>query len=413
MGTDMTTASFAQTAHGIAQATALGVAIAHPDHAAVIFSVARVEDFDPPFRQAAEAIHRLRLNQKHIDQLAVCDEMTRSGTISQVGGTAFVFDLMNYSFGGPPSADYATEVIANCARRRRLWKTGTQLAAASERDESDPLRLAQAAGAEIQGVVDSIDADGDVLTPTLREFLSTEDAPYDWVIPGLLERGDRLMLTGLEGLGKSALLRMLAMTAASGIHPFTGAAMPPQRVLYVDCENGVPKLRRELRGLAAQGKRLGCDPAGNMWVEARPEGLDLARVEDETWLVRHVASLQPQLLITGPVYRLHAGNPNDEESARQVARVLDRCRAAANCALVLEAHAGHGKFGMVRDVRPIGSSLWLRWPEYGYGIRPAEGFTSEHRRVEFTSWRGDREAREWPDELESGGSWPWRVAVPL
>ena len=40
---------------------------------------------------------------------------------------------------------------------------------------------------------------------TLREILATEDEPEDWVIPGLFERGDRLILTGYEGLGLSLI----------------------------------------------------------------------------------------------------------------------------------------------------------------------------------------------------------------
>lgn len=397
-------------AHELAQATAIAVAISHPDHAGIIFSTARVEDFDPPFRQIAEAIHKMRLSKTPIDTLTVVDELTRRGTIGRVGGSAAVYELMQYGYGGTPAADHAVQIIANHNHRRSLWKTGGQLMQAAEMDETDPLRLAKSAIREAQGVVDRIDASGDdVLTPSLREFLDTEDAPYDWVLPGLLERGDRLVLTGTEGAGKSELMRQLAICAAAGVHPFTGARQPVRRVLLVDCENGVPKLRRAMRGLAAAARRYGADPAESLWVEARPQGLDLETSEDEAWLVRHVSTLQPDLLLTGPIYRLHAGNPNDEEPARNVARVLDRCREAANCALAVEAHAGHGMAGATRAVRPTGSSLWLRWPEFGYGIRPTENHTKEYREVDFVPWRGDREARDWPSTLAGGGVWPWHA----
>jgi hypothetical protein len=147
-----------------------------------------------------------------------------------------------------------------------------------------------------------------------------------------------------------------------------------------------------------------------MFLEAIPEGLDLMKPEDEQWLVRVVSAIQPDLLITGPIYRLHAANPNDEETARKVAKVLDRCRAAANCALVTEAHAGHGggQEG-VRPVRPVGSSLWLRWPEFGYGLRATQNYNPEDRLVDFVPWRGDREERAWPKQLATGGAWPWRA----
>jgi hypothetical protein len=40
--------------------------------------------------------------------------------------------------------------------------------------------------------------------PDLHEFLAHVDPPTSWVIPGLLERGDRLIWTGTEGLGKAS-----------------------------------------------------------------------------------------------------------------------------------------------------------------------------------------------------------------
>jgi hypothetical protein len=41
------------------------------------------------------------------------------------------------------------------------------------------------------------------LDPDLWQFLATVDDEYDWVVPGLLERGDRLMLTGTKGSARA------------------------------------------------------------------------------------------------------------------------------------------------------------------------------------------------------------------
>ena len=65
------------------------------------------------------------------------------------------------------------------------------------------------------------------LAPDLYEFISIVDPPSDWVIPALLERGDRLIWTGFEGLGKSVITRQLAVCAAAGVHPFTGEPITP------------------------------------------------------------------------------------------------------------------------------------------------------------------------------------------
>ena len=389
----------------------LATVMQNPSHAATVFARVPVHEFTGPALLVAEAIHSLRTGRKPIDPSTVIGEMTRRSTLSRVGGMAALLQLSQEYVPGP-ALEYHLDAIADEARLRKLAKIGATITQHTSASDADSLAIAQAAAEQVQAVIDNAEADRDVATETLAEFLAGEDDPADWVIPGLLERGDRFILTGSEGLGKSVLFRQIAVGAAAGVHPFTQRKMTPSRVLYVDVENSRMKLRRDLRSLRQAAKQSGGDPDENLLLECRPEGLDLTRPEDEAWLLARVTSLQPAILITGPLYRLHAKNPNDEEPARQVARVLDRCRAAANCALVLEAHAGHqvGHDGK-RSVRPTGTSLWLRWPEFGYGIRMSEDFNPDTRLVDFVAWRGDRDNRDWPTRLRRGGSWPWQVAT--
>lgn len=246
------------------------------------------------------------------------------------------------------------------------------------------------------------------LAPDLWQFLATEDDEYDWVVPGLLERGDRLMLTGHEGLGKSMLTRQLAVTMAAGIHPFRWAlTYEPKRVLYIDCENSERQSRRKFRPLAGASVRSQHRvPDGGMRLIHKPNGLDLTTKADSDWLLERVTAHQPDVLFIGPFYRLHDANMNDELPARRVVTVLDRARNSVGCALVIEAHAGHGNQIRERDVRPTGSSLLLRWPEFGYGIAPAE---KDPKHVRVLPWRGPRDEREWPKQLMWGDpdGWPW------
>lgn len=251
---------------------------------------------------------------------------------------------------------------------------------------------------EVEEVVD--------LAPDLDEFLDVEDV-YRWLVPGLLEYGDRLMISGWEGRGKSQELQQWAVCVAAGLDPFDFHAIIPRRVLYVDLENSPRHVRRKLRplrDLAAHMKRSVAP--GMMRLLMRPAGIDLTEYEDATWLYERVIAHKPELLIMGPLYRLHAKNPNDELAARKTVQAIDDARTAIDCAVILEAHAGHGEWGNERGIRPVGSSLWLRWPEFGYGLVPnANGEPDEF--VDFRKWRGPRDEREWPDELRRGGSWPW------
>lgn len=388
----------------------LGIILHRPDLAARTFAKVPIENFTGPQRDLAEAIQGLRVARLPVDPTTVMDEMRRRSTISRTGADFPHRIYDNYT--NPDPLDYHLDRLADVVRLRQLAALGNRLLGLADAPDADSAQVAYETAERVQKIIDGIEADQDVTTETLAEFLAHPEEERHWTIPGLLERGDRFMLTGAEGLGKSVLFRQLAVGAAAGVHPFTHERIPAQRVLYVDVENGQTKLRRALRTLSIAAKQSGGDPGDNLFIECRPSGLDLTKPEDELWLVSRVVALQPSILVIGPVYRLHAANPNDEEPARKVTVALDRCRAVANCSVVIEAHAGHAVDGAgKRNVRPTGTSLWLRWPEFGYGLRPSDEFTPENRLVEFVPWRGDRDERDWPKRLRSGGDWPWRIAT--
>lgn len=250
------------------------------------------------------------------------------------------------------------------------------------------------------------------LAPDLWEFIAGDDATEEWVVEGLLERGDRLVWTGFEGLGKSMWIRQLAVTTAAGIDPLRLTDTEPRKVLVIDCENSLRQSRKKFRPLAAASimaqRRV---PAGALRLIHRPEGIDLTRDDDAAWLLERVTAHQPDLLLIGSFYRLHAANINDEQAARRTVAVLDAARTKVDCALVVEAHSGHGEMGIKRSLRPVGSSLLLRWPEFGYGIRPATepDRNGQIRLVSVEPWRGNRDDRMWPPQLEYGNPWPWKA----
>lgn len=258
------------------------------------------------------------------------------------------------------------------------------------------------------------------LAQDLHEFLATNDPPYDWIVENLLERGDRLILTGFEGLGKSMLIRQMAITIAAGIHPFTPHRKgDPHNVLLIDCENTERQSRRRFRALAEAAENAKRRvPDGGLRLIHRPGGLDLTRPDDAAWLAERVTAHQPDVLFIGPFYKLHNQNPNDELPARKVVYLLDQMREITNCAVITEAHAGHGEAGsgQGRSVRPAGSSLLLRWPEFGYGLAPADIKDTDDKTVKLKKWRGPRDERTWPEHLTwgapTGSPWPWIVTQP-
>lgn len=395
-----------------AERAALGAMLISPGAASEVEGIISEPDlYDPRHRLVFATTTGLRAAQRPADVVAVNAELQQTGQLSKIGHT-YLADLVQ-SVPTAANAVYYARTVRDRAMLRNVITAATRSAQhAYEPGDDSGHDIAQRAADAMAGVRDQGMLDDDLPTQTLRELLETP-IEYDWLIPGLLERGDRVILTGAEGLGKSTLGRQIAVCTAAGLHPFTHRTIPSQRVLVVDCENGRALSQRRYGPLAAAARQAGHPvPEGRFWIEVRPEGLDLTTAADTRWLLKRVETLHPDLLVIGPIYKLHASDPNDERSARAVAAALDRARTYGT-ALLIETHSPHGSGLSKRPLRPVGSSLWLRWPEFGFGIRPADTNDAELRRlVDVEDWRGARDEREWPEQLETGGSWPWNEAVP-
>ena len=247
---------------------------------------------------------------------------------------------------------------------------------------------------------------------SLGDILAIPEEEPDWVIPGLLERQDRIIVTGHEGLGKTTLVRQMLIAPAAGVHPFTFEQIPPIRCLVVDAENTERQWKRAASWLAEKSRREGVrDPRPHVMISTSGRR-DLTRPDDLGAIHQMIDEHKPDLVFLGPLYRL-AVKMNSDDDVTPVIAAIDSIRDRG-VALVIEAHAGHalGANG-IRDVRPRGSSALLGWPEFGFGIRKdtSDGATPEM--FEFVAWRGQREQRDWPVKLQRGapGHWPW-IPIP-
>ncbi|WP_432129598.1 ATP-binding protein [Streptomyces tendae] len=237
-----------------------------------------------------------------------------------------------------------------------------------------------------------------------------EDTP-DWVVPGLLERQDRIIVTGLEGSGKSVLGRQVGVCAACGIHPFdlTRFGIQPIRVMIIDLENPTKLVRRNIRDLVDRaGGRLA---PGMLHVVSRPDGMNLVGNDGAELRAELDAFGDVDLVVIGPLYKMVTeGDVTEEPVARELTATLDRLRIEYGFALFIEAHAPH-QTGATSDpkkmtTRPYGASLFKRWPEFGYFLH----YDEESGAGELLRWRKDRQPdRSWPALLRRGGKWPWTV----
>lgn len=239
-------------------------------------------------------------------------------------------------------------------------------------------------------------------------FLETDvDLSYDWVIPNVLERQERVIVVAAEGAGKTTLARQVALMSSAGIHPFRRDVMPKVRTLMIDLENPERIIRRTSARIYDKIKWFGKHEEMDAHLLMKPDGVDLMSAKDKTLIEEYVATVQPDIIFFGPLYKafIDPGGRTAESVSLEIAKFLDYIRHTYNCALWIEHHAPLGSGGQ-RDLRPFGSAVWSRWSEFGLALAPDP---TDPELIEFKHYRGQREAREWPALCKRGESWPFEV----
>lgn len=244
-----------------------------------------------------------------------------------------------------------------------------------------------------------------------KEFIDESvDDSYDWLIPNLLEKGERVIVVAAEGVGKTMLARQVAICSACGIHPFSYQKMRPIKTLTVDLENPERIIRRTSRTIMTQAlHRSGIkQPLSDLFT--KPAGLDLLKQSDRNLLEEQIEKSEPEMIVMGPLYKsfVDPGGRTSEAIAVEVAKYLDSLRAIYGCALWLEHHAPLGTSMTSRDLRPFGSAVWSRWPEFGISLTP-DMLSGDPYVYDVKHFRGARDEREWPLKIKRGKIFPFEV----
>jgi hypothetical protein len=324
------------------------------------------------------------------------------GTVRALGGPGGMVGLQGAGVGPEEAARYA-QVVAGLARRRQLAQVAAELTEGTYDPSCDVGDLVDRAKAQLADI--DVPGVGGAAPVSLDALVDSEDEDYDWVIPGLLERLDRMLLIGPRGYGKTTLWRQVAVMAGQGLHPFTFEPIAPVRTLLLDFENPPRLIRRNTRPVVQQarwskGDRYAPDQAF-LW--HRPEGVDILSRVGRRAVEKALADVQPDLVCAGPFYKMFRKRAGDkyEDVAGELIAALDDMRVRHRCALLLEHHSTKD------EETPMGSSLLMNWPEFGPSLVPEE---KNHRDVLLWShWRGPRDERRWPKKLVRGDIWPWHA----
>ncbi len=181
----------------------------------------------------------------------------------------------------------------------------------------------------------------------VAELIATPPPDPDWLIPGLLERGEVAWLAGRGKAGKSMVALMLSGALLHG-QTFLGITLQTgRRVVYLDCENREKTVHRRLHLLGPE-----LFTTGFQYHLLR--GADLGTKEGLNAL-RHVAQ-NTDLIILDSIIGLHRIDEND---AMEVRRYVSGLRA-------ISEDTGTTILGLLHENRagdPRGSLDWRNAPD--------------------------------------------------
>lgn len=241
----------------------------------------------------------------------------------------------------------------------------------------------------------------------LRYITAVEPVPSVPVRCIQVDHPDQMYVAGRECVPthNTTLARQVAIMLSAGVNPFSPyTRIPPVRTLYIDLENPPALVRRKIRHLVDLGREHSGWDDDRAWRLTRPGGIDLRTPHDQRLIDRIISESRAELVCMGPLYKAFNESGEKAETINgQVARVLDGYRERHGVALWLETHAPMEQQGQ-RSLRPMGSGVWTRWPEFGLAMRKAK---DNPHKVHLERFRGDRDERTWPHWLERSSPWPW------
>lgn len=398
-----------------AELSLLGAVVARPSQISDIARQIDAADFYAPHHAATwDLLVRMSMAGEQIDTVILADKLQSTKTPLPGGKTVndYVFEI-NGAIASADAGRYV-KIVAKHSTSRALLRAAAEIAERAYEDLDDPdavLDEARAILANVEPSLRNVAPDGLL---TLDQFLDRpkqrELERRPWVVPGMLRAGWRALFVATEGAGKSTILRQMAIMVATGLHPFTPIEIPPQRTLIVDVEN--PDEVIDEQGLyprnAARRQLKDRYISDNCYLWSREAGIDIRQRVDRARLEAVIAKVQPKLVVLGPLYKTFraAKHEGEEQPVMEVQAILDDLRTRYGFALVMEHHAPHGSGDRSRDLRPLGSSAWLRWPEFGFKLSPVpEKSRHPQGSLKIGRFRKDRLPATWPTILERHREW--------
>jgi hypothetical protein len=203
--------------------------------------------------------------------------------------------------------------------------------------------------------------EGDSKTPkaqfyALNDFLSMESEGIDYLIPGLLPRGETVLCSGLPKSGKTLLAIDAAFAIATGESHFLGEEVKQGKVLLVSVDESPQSTRAKLLKRGFRSTDAANIAVMTAWDISQLDGLE-AKLQD----------FRPNVVVIDSLKRITAGREISENSAEfaDIIYTLKELLTKYNAAGILIHHSNKNPeatgVSRVRGSTAIAGAVWGIW----------------------------------------------------
>lgn len=155
-----------------------------------------------------------------------------------------------------------------------------------------------------------------IIIDSVRDLLSAATEKDVWILDGLIEEGDQVILSGQPKAGKSLMASQIALAVASGGSFLSWEAHIPRKVLYINLELRPKRFGRRL--IAQVGGADLLEKHINLHTINCLRTLDIRSAEQRNQLCTLIKELKVELIIWDVLARMHGAEENDNASMRAV-----------------------------------------------------------------------------------------------
>ncbi len=332
-----------------AESERLLVGCALLDPASVLPHVLTNDLFTPAHQFIIHAMLALRADGATIDKAAIAAKLREQGTLKKAGGTKYLAELHRTA---PDAAEWQCyrDQVADLARRRKLWESGSQLRRAAHNGKTVDAAVTEAR--------DALEEIGRAETeprfkPMTSHQLDSGDFRLSYAINGVLVERQPCVIAGPPKSLKTSLMVDMAIALAIG-GCFLGRfhVARAYRVLVMSGESGLETLQETARKICAvAGKDIFLTDLENLFWERK-----LPRLDDQSDLAAlrellHTTGME--VLICDPLYLMIPGDDagNLFKQGRYLRAIGEVCEQLG-VTLVMLHHTGKRAGGAATGFEP-------------------------------------------------------------